>query len=242
MSWNFGAGNQGVTVETSAGLSGFPVTLACWFNVAGTNSQAMFSLADSAGNNNYSSLEILAGGTCRCLISGTPVETTSNYSIDTWTHLCAVHYSNTEHVIFFNGVRENSNDTSRTLGSLDRVGLGYRARNVADGHYTGKLAECAIWQVGLGADDVASLATGRAPSDVQPQYLRIYRDLLTDLFSPNIGPASISRTGADSSLSGLHPPIWGRPNMTRRVALLAPQAVAGVTMPRFYHHYQRNTG
>ena len=33
-----------------------------------------------------------------------------------------------------------------------------------------------------------------------------------------------------------------RPNMTRRVAILAPQAVGGVTMPKFYHHYQRNTG
>lgn len=33
-----------------------------------------------------------------------------------------------------------------------------------------------------------------------------------------------------------------RIDMVRHIAILAPQVVGGVTMPKFYHHYQRNTG
>ena len=51
-----------------------------------------------------------------------------------------------------------------------------------------------------------------------------------------------SLSNAEIAAWSADPWVFCRPGPVQRLAWMAPQAVAGVTMPRFYHHYQRNTG
>ena len=99
----------------------------------------------------------------------------------------------------------------------------------------GQMAEPALW-VGrvLTAAEFAALGNGYS-ADFFPQGRVFYDRLIRgvgDIVSHTTGVVSGATVTA-------HPPIIYPANP---YIITAPAAAAGVTMPRFYHHYQRNTG
>ena len=124
---------------------------------------------------------------------------------------------------YVNGVAENSGaatfaNTTYTpgtptgadkLGSAAGPGAGPAATNR---QFDGRLAECALWNVDIGAAGFAALATRTSPLWVRPANLRLYMSLY--------GAASPERCRVNSGISGTitgtvaaadHPPVAGPP-------------------------------
>jgi hypothetical protein len=213
---------------SSAPATGTPVSMACWINPNNiTNHMTLVSLANSGTTTDLLRL------TLRGDVGGDPVwahalsnsvndaaATSSGFSSGTWQHACAVFAAANDRRVYLNGGSKGTNATSVTPSGINRLTIGSHGLST-DGNFTaGKIAEVAIWDgVALTDADVATLATGITPSEVQAEHLIFYAPMIRDLIDTWGGFAltATAVTVAD------HPRIY-RP----RRALWVPSApVAG---------------
>ena len=101
-------------------------------------------------------------------------DTTTGYTTGVWYHACAVGISATSRDVYLNGGSKGSNTTSSTPSGLDTTSLGVSTRNTTVNVYDGRIAEAAIWNVALNADEVLALANRVSPQRVRPASLLAY--------------------------------------------------------------------
>ena len=172
MGRQFTASSSQSLLATSAVVSGFPVTIACWayptddtivctligVGSSTTNHNAVLDIAGTVANNPF-----------RCGCRGNITAGSSNIdnpSFNTWSHFCGVFASTTSRTAYLNGTAGTTNTTDVGTPSWDRTGIGATYRSdfsPAVNYMSGYICEAAIWNVALGATEISLLAAGMNP-------------------------------------------------------------------------------
>lgn len=98
---------------------------------------------------------------------------TLDYTVDTWHHAAGTWGSSTDRNIFMDGGNTAQNTESRTPANTPtRTWLG--GRSLPENSFDGDLAEVAMYDVKLTAEEVAAIASGMSPLSVRPEALLAY--------------------------------------------------------------------
>lgn len=210
----------------AAPASASPLSFGCWFNSSDSaNSQTLMELYNPTFTVSYLRLVAagaVAGGPIRFACSGsggTPAQvnadTSTGYSVNTWTHALAVWISNSSRKAYINGGSVGSNASTRTLNAPNNTILGQLPDGTAS--LAGMLAEAAIWNIDLSADDAKALGDGASPLIVRPDKLVAYWPIL-GRYSPEIDllNAAHNLTVTGATAGNDHPPMFGPRQHQRR--------------------------
>jgi hypothetical protein len=125
---------------------------------------------------------------------------------DTWHHFAVVFASGTDRRVFLDGASKNTSSDFQSATAGNFLSFGARFKNSPSVYYTGSLASVAFHVVALSDSEVAEIAGGTHPSDVQGDKLVEYWDLLSDNTSP-LGNPSLTEVNSPSYSSGDQPTI-----------------------------------
>ncbi len=195
MAYSFNGTNQYFSTVTDNLFADLPITMACWFITSNnTTNQGLLNICDNTTGGQGIRLNTqgaVAGDPIRILSVGTAavaVDTTTGFSINTWTHACGVFASSTSRTVYINGGSSATNTTNSSGTGENRLFQGVvRAASAFTNYFTGSLAEVGVWNAALTADEVLSLARGMSPSLIRPQSLTIYAPLVRDLIDRKSG-------------------------------------------------------
>ena len=186
----------------SAPVTAAPLTMACWFNANDvTTNYTLMGVGDSASLERFNMLVRGAVGgdplSFRAQDSGggTNADTSSGYSANTWHHGCAVAVSSTDRTVYLDGGNAGTSAVAHTPASIDRTVLAATAHSTITQHFDGELAEAAIWNAALDADEAAALGAGFSPLLIRPQSLVFYVPLVRDDDNDLIGGLSLTANG-----------------------------------------------
>jgi len=102
-------------------------------------------------------------------------ESSAGAAANAWHHACGVVSSTTGRDIYLDGANKVSDVTSVANGNLDVSSIGAWVRGSATAYYfAGRIAEAAIWNIGLPDWEIRLLALGYRPFTVFPQNLVAY--------------------------------------------------------------------
>jgi hypothetical protein len=102
-------------------------------------------------------------------------DTSAGYTVGQWCHAAGVFVSSTSRVAYLNGGNSGSNSSPVTSANWNTLLLGGRYLDSVLGFwYSGDVAEAAVWNVALTADEIAHLAAGYSPLTVRPHALVHY--------------------------------------------------------------------
>lgn len=200
--------------NANAVITGYPFTLACWFNSDNIGiSQVLMSVGDTATADNYHYLRAAgsvagdpiqagsaASGTARNAATGT------GYSASTWHHACGVFAAAADRAAFIDGGSKGTNTQSTSPAGLDATAIGRLETSTPANHMSGMIAEAAIWDVALTDAEVALLAAGYSPLFVRPQNLVAYWPLIGRT-SPEIDPIGKFEMTVTGAVVAAHPRI-----------------------------------
>jgi hypothetical protein len=164
-------------------LTGYPLTVAGWFNTTNAGAlQRPISMQDAGASKLVGFLVGYPGAgqfTTQIAMSTGNVLPTSSGTVtaNTWQHGAHVSASSSNHTVYLDGGNSTNDTTLRGFESgMDRIYLG-TANAGAIHNFGGLLAEFGIWDAALDADEIAALAKGLSPLMVRPESLLFYAPL-----------------------------------------------------------------
>ncbi|MFZ9848947.1 MAG: LamG-like jellyroll fold domain-containing protein [Vulcanococcus sp.] len=187
-------------LRASNPLTGLPFTFAGWVNYNASQNSVLIGTASTTQSTNYiylgvdSSFRVYS----RFTTSNTPTLTAG-----TWNHLAAT-FSSSAGETFLNGASVRTSAGGTYFASMDRLSVGCVDRAVATLFTDGQVAECGVWNAILSAAEIASLAKGFTPDQVNPQALIYYVPLVKDLTEVRGGRTI---TNVNSATVATHPRI-----------------------------------
>lgn len=196
MSYNFDGVDDWIGNITSAPVSTYQVTLACWFN-ADTTGGHLINICNSTGEDSF---RLAAQATTVRLASvdnGTSVnlDSTATYTTGSWNHICAVVSSATDRRLYLNGNVVDSTTSSNPTG-FTRLHIGSRRNNsITDNFFDGKIAEVGIWSNNLAYDEVISLAKGVSCTLVRTTSLAFYAPLIRNIVDLSKNNLALTNNG-----------------------------------------------
>ena len=187
----------------SAPATAAPLTMACWFNVDNvTANHVLMSLTDGTDSNRFflAAQGAAAGDPVRASTTGGGTTTQANsatgFTANTWHHAVGRYNSATNRRAYIDGVGGTTGTTNVTPTGIDEIMLGATWTGGVRGAFTnGRIAEAAIWNVGLNDDEIASLADGFRPSLIRPSSLVFYAPLVREIADYR-GGISLTVSGA----------------------------------------------
>lgn len=201
----------------SAALTGLPITMACWANLANlTHTANLVAIIDESAGANYFSL--LAdgnneyGGTDNAVVcdvgTGIFAKSTGTYTASAWHHFAATSSGMASRFAWLNGTAGPESTSTRSPSGWNRTGIGaFRVGSSTFSPINGSIAEVGIWNVVLTAAEMAMLADGYAPCLVRPDALVAHWPLIGRMASPEQdrwGNFHMTITGTMAQAS--HPP------------------------------------
>ncbi len=185
MARNFDSGNPDYIDHgnpSALDLTGTEVTLSLWVRASsnGVEKKILAKWADAGGQFSYL-LSILGSDLPLGAINtgvNSVVTGTTDVVDGQWHHL-ALTYDGSDVRLYVDGVEEDSDPETGSLNSGTapvRLGAGSGGAGT-ENPYTGDLGHAAIWDVGLSASEVASLAAGISPRRIRPGALLFYNPL-----------------------------------------------------------------
>ena len=185
----------------SAVVTAYPVTMACWFYVSSTTANRTLMDLGSTSGAHGQLLSVNSSGQInwesRTANSASNVQTTATYSANTWHHACGMGAGTNDRRVFLDGGNKVTEGVlSRIFNAgIDRTLIGRRLRtNVASAPLTGRIAECAIWNVALSDDEVASLGEGYRADLIRPESLVLYAPLIREVID-TVGANTLTTVG-----------------------------------------------
>lgn len=176
---------------SSAILSGVPLTLSAWFNANNLTATNILLGLFKTGVTPASAVEAFylsadgasAGDSVVAVTATTPsifavAASTAGFSAGVWSHACGVFAASNSRTAYFNGANPGSETTNVVPAGLDRTYVGQFEYGGGFIYSDCSIAECAIWNVALNADEVASLARGFSPMMVRPASLAWYLPIM----------------------------------------------------------------
>ena len=103
-------------------------------------------------------------------------------SANTWSHAAGVFGATNSRIAYLNGTAGTESTVDRpNLANIDSIGIGALNRPTREEFFNGLIADVGIWNVGLTAAEIASLAKGVTCDKVRPQSLVFYAPLIRNL-------------------------------------------------------------
>lgn len=205
----------------SAAVTAVPLTFSAWIKIntlgAGLAHTAIaISRASGAVRDSFVLDAIAnAGGTtatvralCGAAGSSAASTTTATFVAGVWVHVVAVYASNILRTSFLNGVAAVANTTSLTPSSLTRTAVGRlpNFNSAAINHMDGSIAEPAIWNTDLTADEIMGLYLGVPVLRVRRDSLKCYPPLLGASPEPDYSGNGLALTLTGSTVAA-HAPV-----------------------------------
>lgn len=204
--------------RAAAVRSSLPLSMACWFTQEDATEFAnfpMLMLIGTSGVNNHrwtlgfsNTGALVAASTTTTTVQATASATVGDTNFH---HACGVWASNTDRAVYFDGANKGTNTTSNapTTAGMNQTTLGIRPTLDGSSH-EGKIAHAAFWSVALTDAEVALLAAGISPLQIQRANLICYLRRMGTA-SPEvdeIAGATFTVTGATAHQDG--PSIFWR--------------------------------
>jgi hypothetical protein len=187
-----------------------PYTISVWFkSTSASAKQETACLYNTALTRGY---ELFAEGA----VAGDPVRgaqhlsganfsnTTTGYNTNVWQHACFVVTSLSSRAVFLNGGSKGTNTAAVSASTnINTVGVGAISTFY---YFAGKLAEVALWNKALSDAQVASLAAGAVPTDIEAANLTQYWTLLSDA-TDTVGGVDLTAVGTPTYDAADHPAL-----------------------------------
>lgn len=214
------------------------LSLSSWINTDDatppTNARGIVGKFIGSGNQRSYVLALTVNGAISLTVSSSGASaqniaaTTANGDIANagqWYHVAAVYVPSTSMTIYIDGAVEGSNETSIPAAIFDGTApfyIGNQFQAATGFEFIGLLAESAVWNASLSADEVASLAKGLSPIRVRPDNLVTYVPAVREV-RDLVGGFDITTNGTPAAVP--HPRII----YPRRAShLFTPEAEAPV--------------
>lgn len=199
-------GSSDTLKNSTAILTDYPFTYACWFNVDNlTHDGSLISISDTAGNVNFMALLVegaQSGDPLTLFVRTADVPKKASSvapTAGTWHHAIGIGASSTDFRVYLDNADEGSNSTDIGFpAGPDVTTMGHTEVSIDANHFAGDMAEAAIWNIDIGVPARAVLAAGFAPSLVRPEALVAYWPLI-GRYAPEIdrvGGANMTVSGA----------------------------------------------
>lgn len=156
--------------DTTAIVSGTPLTFAAWIKKGSTADQYIWNIAGSADTNHYLSLNITSSDTLQIAMKAGPTgqfrNVTSTTTIGTgWTFVAGTAASNaaTDMHVWVGSSKEQSVGTdtgTNNMTSPNRTGLGALVRSTVAAAFTGTIEIAGVWNEVLSDAQITSLSGG----------------------------------------------------------------------------------
>lgn len=185
-------------------VSNYPFTISAWvYTDEAALTQSVVAVTDkdapakghffrlsSSGNANYGVQDFGFNG----------VSATTNYSANTWHHICAVGTSVTSRSAFIDGGSKGTTTVSKAPSSLDTTSIGRLIINGSDTNerFSGRLAVSAIHSVVLTDNEVSELALGTWPEYIQAGSIALF----VPIFGVDSPELDLSGNGNDMTVTG----------------------------------------
>jgi hypothetical protein len=211
MAYSFTAASSMYLSVNSAPVTALPLTISIWGLQTSTATKALICMGNKASANR-TQLQFNSANTVSLSYAGTlgagnitSVDTISN---DIWYNLCVVAESATLRTLYLNGVSVGTSTVNAGVPSAyDNVSIGSRFFNNSNGvYFNGYIAEAAIYDAALSAEDLSALAKGYSPQFVRPQNLQFYAPLIRDLTDIRKG---VTITNNNTATVIKHPRMYG---------------------------------
>jgi len=194
-----------------------PFTMACWFRPENdTDNQVL--MGSSTGTVIAADRHLLQ---LRGDVAGDPlsinsqdgpttgyVETTTGITPNTWHHACGVFAASNSRSVYLDAGGKATDTTEVTPDDLVLWSIGCQYRADAPTrrlHFTGRIAEAAVWNVALTDVEVAILAAGYSPTFVRPASIVAYWPLIRLL--PGMWGDTYPLSAENSPPAEAHAPI-----------------------------------
>jgi hypothetical protein len=171
-------------LHSAAVVTAAPTTFSIWFYQDDTAVNcSIFKVGDTDALSGFG-LNTLSGPGAiqwQSRLGGTnrTVDSTANWSANTWHHALGMEISAASRKIYLDGGNDAENTPSVTPTNIDNAAIGAWATNSAVvQHFSGMLAHGAFWDAELNTSEIAALAGGVLPIYVRPQNLVAYWPLI----------------------------------------------------------------
>lgn len=211
------------------------ITLACWMypdsfatsyglinKRSAHNSANAYSMG--VGYTSTNRWELQLGNAANTAV-GANYYATRSEATSQWYHVCMTYdgslSAGSRCAIYIDGVSKTvtaGTDANVTPGNAASDLVLGRVNNSGSFYFDGRMAEPAIWDDALSADEVAALAKRYAPDRIRPANLAFYDNLIRDLRDIVTGTVPSSSTAVID-----HPPVIRR----RRAQILVPMVAGG---------------
>lgn len=199
----------------SAPASTYPITIAAWVKPSTTNANAAIAGLFSTDNRRlllYIGADALLKADAIANADVTPASAAATTGIPngTWSHAIGIWDSSSSRRVYLSNGSSATNTTALTTSGLTTLGLGARINGGTWGLFAnGGLAEVAVWNVALSADERLSLSIGTSPILIRPASLLFYAPLTGRETSTewNLCGSAVSLTNSPAASSD-HPRIY----------------------------------
>lgn len=241
MALDFNGSTQYVQRAAFTAVTGYPFSFACWINpddiTFGTADKYIFSIADTAANNNYFALLVkdadsklrAAGVNLDAPSAVRAWDTTATVSTAAWQHVAGVFTAATDIIAYLNansaGAYGNTQDPSPV--GTDSLSMGALVRSNVVAYFDGKIAEAGLWNVALTAAEIAMLEEGWSPLQVRPASLVAYWPIIGRV-SPEpdwVGGFDLTLTNAPANAA--HAPVMPPYAWVMQRGVFVPAAAGG---------------
>jgi hypothetical protein len=202
MAYQFTAANSRY-LSAGATVTALPFTMSCWVNAAANAFGVCMAFGNGAG------LRVLLG----IDINKSFIQTdslfsysTNTYAANTWTHVAATARSGSGGgQPWLGGV--GGATIAPTFSNLTptETFIGARRNTTIGVYLTGLIADAAVWNAELTADEIKSLSTGMTADKVRPQSLVFYAPLVRDLIDAKGG---LTITNNNTATVANHPRVY----------------------------------
>lgn len=210
-----------------------PLTMSAWFHRDITGNGTLLSIADQSSGNSRFALTMQSGPLDAWVNdTDTMAKTSASASNNRYNHALGVFAAANDRKVYLNGGSEGTNTVSKTPTGVDRINIGRLADSTPNWYWDGRIAEVAIWNVALNADERAMLAAGFSALFVRRTNLVFYAPLINEAVDI-IGGLPLTIFGA--------PPFAAHPRIIYPLVpaiITVPVAAGGVTLPIFEKYYR----
>lgn len=200
-----------------AAVTAAPLTMACWFIADDvTTLRNLMWVGDKDVTNAYFALSVRGDvandpieARTRSSATSAAAQTSTGYSAATWHHACGVWAGAADRKVYLDGAGEGTNTTSVTPAGIDRTTIGLYGASTPANPFDGRIAEAAIWNVALTANERLMLAAGVSPLRVRAASLIAYYPIGRGSPEPNLakGTITLNLTVNGTLAIGDHAPV-----------------------------------
>lgn len=172
MARTFNGTNQDIIGASNPITSGSVGTLAYWFNT-GVNPSNSISFLVGSGDGSFSGMGFVSGSAKLAYWMGGAASSNLTYTTSAWHHAALQVAAGPTATLYLDGAADNNPQSSGMTTGSGRVSLAVGVGNSSNryDYVACSLADAAIWNVALTANEIKALAAGFRPGQIRPSAL-----------------------------------------------------------------------